>query len=150
MSEKTRLTVKRNVYMTPEMSLQLGQFALQRGRDCNENVIIREAIRYYFDNQEDILGSRRHFQKSFQLRIDELEKQLNDTSLQHTQMLLFFMNILIQLVAFSLSHIITSLTHKEITPEQLITKAVIQARKEEFILLAQVQSVREMEMTDAS
>jgi len=144
------LTVQRTVYMTPEMLNYLTQIAAKRGRDCNENVLIREAVRNFIDSQADVLSSRRHFQKSFQERIDQLEERLSNTHTRDSQTLLFYLHILVQLVAFSLAHILSAVTRKEITAQQLLQRAVIDARREEALLAAQVQSVRDMSVPEKS
>ena len=142
------LTVQRTVYMTPEMLNYLTQIAAKRGRDCNENVLIREAVRNFIDSQADVLSSRRHFQKSFQERIDQLEERLSNAHTRDNQTLLFYLHILVQLVAFSLAHILSAVTRKEITAQQLLQRAVIDARREEALLAAQVQSVRDMSIPE--
>jgi len=142
------LTVQRTVYMTPEMLNYLTQIAAKRGRDCNENVLIREAVRNFIDSQADVLSSRRHFQKSFQERIDQLEERLSNAHTRDSQTVLFYLHILVQLVAFSLAHILSAVTRKEITAQQLLQRAVIDARREEALLAAQVQSVRDMSVSE--
>ena len=144
------LTVQRTVYMTPEMLNYLTQIAAKRGRDCNENVLIREAVRNFIDSQADVLSSRRHFQKSFQERIDQLEERLSSAHSRDNQTLLFYLHILVQLVAFSLAHLLSAVTRKEITAQQLLQRAVIDARREEALLAAQVQSVRDMSVPEKS
>ena len=144
------LTVQRTVYMTPEMLNYLTQIAAKRGRDCNENVLIREAVRNFIDSQADVLSSRRHFQKSFQERIDQLEERLSNAHTRDNQTLLFYLHILVQLVAFSLAHLLSAVTRKEITAQQLLQRAVIDARREEALLAAQVQSVRDMSVPEKS
>ncbi len=146
-SEKTH-TVQRTIYLTPAMWDQLSQLSQKRERDCNENVLIREAIRAYLDNQADLLGSRRHFQKSFQDRTDLLENNLHRALTRDSQMLQFYLLILIQLAAFGLAHLIALVTRKEITPQQLIEKAIIDARKEQALLMAQVESVRDLKVPE--
>jgi hypothetical protein len=141
-------TIKRTLYLTPAMQDHLTQLAQKRGRDCNENVLVREAIRCYLDNQTEVLGSRRHFQKSFQERIDLLEENLRHATTRDTQLLQFYLLILIHLVAFSLAHLISLVTRQAITPQQLIEKAIIQARKEQGTLVAQVDSVRQMSLPE--
>ena len=69
-------TVRRSINMTPEMRDLLAQIVAKRGREFTENDLIRDAIRQYLDEQADIVGSRRHFQKSLQTRIDRLESTL--------------------------------------------------------------------------
>lgn len=69
-------TVRRSISMTPEMRDLLAQITAKHGRDVSENDIIRDAIRQYLDQQADVVGSRRHFQRSLQARLDHLESTL--------------------------------------------------------------------------
>lgn len=69
-------TVRRSISMTPEMRDLLAQITAKHGRDVSENDIIRDAIRHYLDQQADVVGSRRHFQRSLQARLDRLESTL--------------------------------------------------------------------------
>lgn len=140
MAREKVFTVQRTVYLSPEMWDYLTQLAAKRGRDCNENSLIREALRTFIDGQSEIIGSRRHFQKSLQETLDQVEQRLMRSSAT-TQ---FYLHIVIQLLAFSMAHIITAITRKEITAPQLLHHAIIEARREETVLSAQVQSVREM------
>jgi hypothetical protein len=141
-------TIKHTLYLTPAMQDHLTQLAQKRGRDCNENTLVREAIRCFLDDQTEVLGSRRHFSKSFQDRIDHLEENLHCATTRDTQLLQFYLLTLIHLVAFSLAHLISLVTRQPITPQQLIEKAIIQARKEQAPLTAQVESVREMSLPE--
>jgi len=138
------LTVQRTIYLTPEMWLYLEQLAQQRGRTCEENDLIREAIRSYLDHHADVVGSRRYFQKSFQERLSLLEQALLVDSAQQAQVILFYLHILIHLVAFGIAQLVSLISRKEITAQQLIERAVIRARKDEAVFSQQVQSVREM------
>ena len=69
-------SVRRSISMTPEMRDLLAQIAAKYGREVSENDIIRDAIRHYLDQQADVVGSRRHFQRSLQARLDRLESTL--------------------------------------------------------------------------
>lgn len=69
-------TVRRSISMTQEMRDLLAQIVAKRGREVTENDLIRDAIRQYLDDQSDVVGSRRHFQKSLQTRLDRLETTL--------------------------------------------------------------------------
>ena len=69
-------TFRRSISMTPEMRKLLAQITAKHGRDVTENDIIRDAIRHYLDHQADVVGSRRHFQRSLQVRLDRLESTL--------------------------------------------------------------------------
>ncbi|MCC6615297.1 MAG: ribbon-helix-helix protein, CopG family [Anaerolineae bacterium] len=80
-------TVRRSISMTPEMRDLLAQIAAKRGREVNENDIIRDAIRQYLDQQADVVGSRRHFQRSLQARLDRLENTLTFQMLMLTFLL---------------------------------------------------------------
>lgn len=140
MAREKVLTVQRTVYLSPEMWDYLTQLAAKRGRDCNENTLIREALRAFIDGQSEIIGSRRHFQKSLQENLDQVEQRLTrGTATTH-----FLLHVVIQLLAFSMAHVVTAITRKEITAQQLLQHAIITARREGDLLSAQVQSVREM------
>jgi len=80
-------SVRRSISMTPEMRDLLAQIAAKHGRDVKENDLIRDAIRHYLDNQADVVGSRRHFQRSLQARLDSLESTLTFQMLMLTFLL---------------------------------------------------------------
>jgi len=80
-------TVRRSISMTPEMRDLLAQIAAKHGRDVTENDLIRDAIRHYLDQQSDVVGSRRHFQRSLQARLDRLENTLTFQMLMLTFLL---------------------------------------------------------------
>lgn len=115
----SKKSVQRSITMTQEMRDRLALLVSKQPRDTTEADIIREAIRLYLDNQEDIIGSRKHFQKSLQDRLDKLESAFA-----------FHLNVLIYLLA-------------ALEPER-ITDAIIAARRDGETLLAQMQAVREM------
>ena len=69
-------TVRRSIALTPVMREQLALLASKQPRNVTEADLIREAIRRYLDEQADLLGSRKHFQKSFQDRMDKVEAAL--------------------------------------------------------------------------
>ena len=69
----SKKSVQRSITMTQEMRDRLALLVSKQPRDTTEADLIREAIRLYLDNQEDIIGSRKHFQKSLQDRLDKLE-----------------------------------------------------------------------------
>jgi predicted DNA-binding protein len=116
-------SVQRSITMTQEMRDRLALLVSKQPRDTTEADLIREAIRLYLENQEDIIGSRKHFQKSLQDRLDRLESALA-----------FHLNVLIYLLA-------------ALEPEgstERIADAIIAARRDGETLLAQMQAVREM------
>lgn len=148
MAREKVFTVQHTIYLSPEMWDYLTQLANKRGRDCNENTLIREALRAYIDGQSEVIGSRRHFQKSLQERVDQFEERLTRSNTQSNASVQFYLHIVIHLLAFSMAHIISFTTRKGITAQQLIQRAVIEARREEAVFSAQVQSVREMAAPD--
>lgn len=68
---KTHYTNRLSLHITPAMSDRLDQIALMRDKAKAE--IVRSALRTYLDEQEDLLGSRKHFTKMFQRRVDYME-----------------------------------------------------------------------------
>lgn len=113
-----RFTARRSLSMTPAMRDRLSQLASKQPRDVTEADLIREAIRMYLDEQEDLIGSRKHFQKSLRERVDQLESALA-----------FQLNVLICLLA---------------TDEARLRDAIIAAKHNGETLLAQMKAVREL------
>lgn len=111
-------SVRRSLSMTPEMADRLKQVVKSKPRNVTEADIIRESIRSYLDGQEDLIGSRRHFQRSFRDRIDRLEEVL----------------------AFQLNVILFLLT----SDEDVLRDSIISARKHGNILLVQMDAVRNL------
>ena len=116
-------TVRRSISMTPEMRDLLAQIVAKRGREVKENDLIREAIRQYLDEQADVVGSRRHFQKSLQVRLDRLENTLT-----------FQMNVLTYLLATVLGD----------ESGAAIEDASITAKRDGESLLQQIAAVRDL------
>lgn len=113
--------IKRSIAMSEEMHELLTQIAAKHGRDITESHLIREAIRLFLDEQTDMVGSRRHFQKSLQLRLDRLERSL-----------LFQMNIVIYLLTAILAD------------DDAIDDAIIAAKRDGTALMEQVEAVRDL------
>ncbi len=111
-------SVRRSLSMTPNMRDRLAQLVSKQSRDVTEADLIREAIRQYLDEQEDLIGSRKHFQKSLRERVDSLEAALS-----------FHLNVLIYLIA---------------QDEHRVREAIIAARQDGDTLLAQIKAVREL------
>ena len=64
-----------SVQITDAMDDRLEQVA--RGRDEPKAEIVRAALRAFLDEQEDVIGSRKHFTKAFGRRVDHLERLLS-------------------------------------------------------------------------
>lgn len=119
----SKKTVRRSLTMTLEMRDRLALLVSKHPRDTSEADLIREAIRLYLDNQEDIIGSRKHFQKSLQERLDKLESGLT-----------FHLTILIYLLA----------SLEPDASHHLIANAIIASKRDGETLLAQIKAVRDM------
>ncbi|QPC83625.1 hypothetical protein G4Y79_04375 [Phototrophicus methaneseepsis] len=112
-------SVRRSLSMTPDMHDRLAQLVSKQPRDVTEADLIREAIRRYLDEQDDLMGSRKHFQRSFRQRIDQIEEAVT-----------FQLNVLIFLL--------------DVDEDQL-REAIIAARERGETLLAQMKAVRVIE-----
>ena len=117
-------TVRRSISMTPEMRDLLAQIAAKHGREVKEVDLIRDAIRRYLDEQSDVVGSRRHFQKSLQLRLDKLETTLT-----------FQMHVLIYLLSTVLGD----------ESDAAIDEAIVAAKRDGKRLLKRITTVRDLE-----
>ena len=115
-------SVRRSITMTQEMRDRLALLVSKQPRDTTEADLIREAVRLYLDDREDLIGSRKHFQKSLQGRLDRLEAALA-----------FHLNVLIYLLAA---------LDPEGSPER-IAEAILAARQDGDTLLAQMNALRE-------
>jgi Arc/MetJ-type ribon-helix-helix transcriptional regulator len=116
-------TVRRSISMTPDMHDLLTQIVAKRGREVKENDVIRDAIRQYLDEQADVVGSRRHFQKSLQTRLDHMES-----------VLVFQMQVLTYLLAAVLGD----------ESGAAIDDAIIMARRDGENLMKQIAAVRDL------
>jgi Arc/MetJ-type ribon-helix-helix transcriptional regulator len=125
-------TVRRSVAMTPQLRARLQQLLDKRGKDVTEADLIRQAIREYLDRQEDITGSRAHFHKTFQTRIDALETALT-----------FRLDVLLALVAHGLAIMLPVFTEQPITAEELIQAAIVAAARDSQVLQKQITTVRD-------
>jgi predicted DNA-binding protein len=114
----SKKSVRRSLAMTPDMRDRLAQLVSKQPRNVTEADLIRQAIRQYLDEQEDLIGSRKHFQKSLRERVDQLEATLA-----------FHLNVLIHLLASDETHLRT---------------AIIAAKEDGETLLAQMKAVREL------
>jgi predicted DNA-binding protein len=119
----SRKTVRRSIGMTQEMRDRLAQLVSKQPRNTTEADLIREAIRLYLDDQEDLIGSRKHFQKSLQVRIDQLEHALS-----------FHLNILVYLVIALNSD----------RKGQHLTDAILAAKRGNDALITQIKAVRDL------
>ncbi len=71
-NSKSQYSNRLTVHITRAMEDRLEQIAHQRDEPKAE--VVRAALRAYLDEQEDLIGSRKHFTKMFQRRVDYLER----------------------------------------------------------------------------
>ena len=76
MTEHKRFEARLNVYISAELQRKLEQIRDQRGPKVTVPDIVREAVRLYIDNEEEIIGSRRHFQRNLRDSITTAELEL--------------------------------------------------------------------------
>jgi Arc/MetJ-type ribon-helix-helix transcriptional regulator len=74
---RTEYPHRLSVQVTKAMDDRLEQVA--RGRDEAKAEVVRAALRASLDEQEDVIGSRKHFTKAFGRRVDQLERLLTIT-----------------------------------------------------------------------
>src|SRR5260221_14750476 len=96
---QTKFPVRRTVNITQEMEDRLQQILSKQDRGFTHQDLYRTALRQYLDDQKDIIGSRRHFSKSLQNPPDQLENNL-----------LFYLNVLIYLLASCLPALVHAVT----------------------------------------
>jgi Arc/MetJ-type ribon-helix-helix transcriptional regulator len=116
-------SIRRSISITPDMRDLLAQLVAKHGRDVCEADLIRDAIRQYLDGQAAVIGSRRHFQKSLQARIDRLEAALS-----------FHLLVLISLLAA---------VHGD-DADRAIDDAIVMARRDGAALLRRIDAVRDL------
>lgn len=124
-------TVRRSVAMTPQLRARLQQLLDKQGKEVTEADLIRQAIREFLDQQEDIAGSRAHFRQTFQARINELQTDL-----------IFHLDVLLELLAYGLAVMLPVFTEQPITAAELIQAAIVAARRESETIRAQMDAVR--------
>jgi predicted DNA-binding protein len=125
-------TIRRSIAMTPAMRARLHQLLEKETRDVTEADLIRQAIREYLDQQEDITGSRAHFRKSFQARINDLDSALT-----------FRLDMLLALVAHGLAVMLPVFTEQPITAADLLQAAIIAAAQDAESIRQQIATVRD-------
>jgi hypothetical protein len=119
-------------HVTRAMHTRLNRLADDRNVPIAE--IGREALRAYLDEQVDVQGSRKHFTKGFQRRIDFVEWQLT---------------VLLWVLCQSLAYLLRNNTNQKLTADGLLTQAIRQAQERHEWLHQQLTvSVLELEQKD--
>ncbi len=129
---RTQYSIRYSVSVSSEMDERLKQILGKQDRRTSMNDLVRLALRQYIDDQEDVIGSRRHFSKSLQNRVDDLEG-----------LVVFYLNVLIFLLASSLAVLIQATTgDTKIQSISLIRTAIASALRDGPQLSKQIQAVR--------
>jgi len=81
MNQRKRFDARLNVYVSAELQRKLEQIRDQRGPQTTVPDIVRDAIHQYIENEEEIIGSRRHFQRNLREALDEAKFELLWTNL---------------------------------------------------------------------
>ena len=127
-----RLSHRSSIGMTDAMWERLKQVVTNR-RDpkFNTSDAVREAIRFYLDNQEDLIGSRKHFNKSL----------IRSLSL-HEQSILFTLHAILLLMGRLFAYLIKSHDGRDINPMTLIQSALVESKKSSKDIIKAATAVR--------
>lgn len=126
MSDKsqTSYTSRLSLHITSAMNERLDQLA--RLRDESKAELVREALRMYLDEQEDLLTSRKHFSKMFQRRVDYLERLVLVTLWMNVQTLQILQER-VKHTAYDLTDVLTDAIRAAVTSEDGIHTLIAQA-----------------------
>jgi len=83
---RERHPVRISINMSTSTKAKLDQILGSRPRSTGMNDLLLEAVDLYLEHQEDIVGSRQHFNRTLQTRLNKLEAELSRLS-----MLIMFM-----------------------------------------------------------
>ncbi|GIK64313.1 MAG: hypothetical protein BroJett018_21070 [Chloroflexota bacterium] len=133
--EDFRYGHRSSISMTQAMWEKLCQVVTNR-RDpkFKTSDAVREAIRLYLDNEEDLIGSRKHFSKSLQRSLS-----------LHEQTILFTLHALLLLVARLFVYIIKSRDGRDVDPMWLIESSIVDSKKLSKRLIEAANAVRKDE-----
>ncbi len=112
-NSKSQFTNRLTVHITGAMDDRLEQIANQRDEPKAE--VVRTALRAYLDEQEDLIGSRKHFSKAFQRRMDYQE---------------WMLVVILQLVSHSFGMLLSEIAHKPFDSRLLLEYALKQAKSD--------------------
>lgn len=119
MPTHTKYPKRLNVYVTAEMQRKLTQIRDQRGPQVTVPDVVREAIRLYVDDQEQIIGSRRHFQKTLREEIELAQRVITWNQI-----------VLMVMVSHWLSPVVSAVSKQPLSGRDLFVKAMSQAANE--------------------
>ncbi|MHB8629275.1 MAG: hypothetical protein ACYDBJ_24745 [Aggregatilineales bacterium] len=123
MSQHKRFDARLNVYVSAELQRKLEQIRDQRGPQATVPDVVRDAIRQYIDNEEEIIGSRRHFQRSLRDTVEAAKLELTWNSL-----------ILFAFIWQGTSPVVEATTHKQMPFKETLDRAVAFAGRNWLVL----------------
>jgi predicted DNA-binding protein len=115
--QRTQYPNRLTVPITRAMDDRLEQVAKQRDEAKAE--IVRTALRAYLDEQEDLIGSRKHFSKALQRRMDYQD---------------WILLVVIKMLSHSLGSLLSELAQKPFDGDILLEHALYTAKVEEDVL----------------
>src|SRR3954452_24790322 len=115
-NSKSQFTNRLTVHITGAMDDRLEQIANQRDEPKAE--VVRTALRAYLDEQEDLIGSRKHFSKALQRRMDYQD---------------WILLVVIKMLSHSLGSLLSELAQKPFDGDILLEHALYRAKVEEDV-----------------
>lgn len=106
-----------STHVTVELHRRLERLSQDRKMPIAE--IVREALRAYLDEQQDVEGSRKHFTKTMGGRFDYLE---------------WLLTLMLLTVANGLTYLIGAATGSKVTPNALIDQSIQQSKQRDSML----------------
>lgn len=73
---RTQINVKLTSELLAVVDEAIAKQSKNQGKEVNRSEFLRMALRYYLDNQDDVVGSRRHFTRQFQQSLGMLRSLL--------------------------------------------------------------------------
>jgi hypothetical protein len=116
-------TQRVGVWLTPELRAHLEQIlAARRKYDPSTKLsdVLREALRAFVDQEEEILGSKAHQVKTFKRVADDLSQQL----IEAEERLSLLLSVILQLMTIASTIQIKHLQQKDLDPQRLIETAI--------------------------
>ena len=133
------LSHRSSISMTEAMWSRLEQVVTNRREPkFKTSDAIREAIRLYLDQQDDLIGSRKHFSKSLHRSIS-----------LHEQSVLFTLHALMLLVARLFAYLIKSKEGQNIDAQTLIKSSIVDSKKMSKWLIDATTAVRKDDSIEA-
>jgi len=127
-----RYNYRTSVGMTKAMQAKLEQVVENRkDPKFTQADAIREAIRFYLDQQEDLIGSRKHFSRSLERNLKNNEEKI-----------LFILYAMLFLIARMFSFLVHHFAKTKVEPPALIESAMIDSKKEYMRLNTFINKIR--------